>query len=171
MRTRTRHSDTHEPTVVGTDSPVVAEGGHFAPSELPQVPTQDQGRPPPLGRTKVPHPRVASTRASRMWVRTLPAIVVLAVILIFVFQNLQHARVHFLSFSGSLPIALALLAAAALGALAVLALGSVRILQLRKAVRSGRPSRREVSPGWQEESGSSTSGSLLSDTATAEGER
>ncbi|MGC8511858.1 MAG: lipopolysaccharide assembly protein LapA domain-containing protein [Acidimicrobiales bacterium] len=92
-------------------------------------------------------------------------------ILIFVFQNLQHARVHFLSFSGSLPIALALLAAAGLGALAVLALGSVRILQLRRAVRSGGPSKREVSPGWQEEYGSSTSGSLLSDTATAEGER
>ncbi len=119
----------------------------------------------------MPHPRVSSTRAGRMWVRTLPAIVVLAVILFFVFQNLQHARVHFLSFSGSLPIALALLAAAALGALGVLALGSVRILQLRKAVRSGGPSRREVSPGWREEYGSSTSRSLRSDAATAEGER
>lgn len=79
-------------------------------------------------------PGVASTRASRAWVKVLPALLVLTVILVFVFQNSQRAKVSFVTASGRLPLAVALLAAVALGALLVLALGSIRILQLRKAI-------------------------------------
>ena len=79
-----------------------------------------------------------STRASRAWTKVLPAIILLVIILVFVFQNLHHAKVSFLGFSGSLPLALSLLAAAALGGLFVLALGSVRILQLRRVIRHDR---------------------------------
>jgi len=86
----------------------------------------------PVGPSR--HP-LAPTRASRAWVRVLPSVVVLAIILVFVFQNLPDVKVRFLSLSGTLPLALALLIAAALGGLFVLALGSIRILQLRKAVR------------------------------------
>ncbi|MFZ0665285.1 MAG: hypothetical protein WAM97_05985 [Acidimicrobiales bacterium] len=86
-------------------------------------------------------PRVTSTRASRAWVRVIPALVLLAVILIFVFQNLGSTKVSFVTASGRVPLALALLAAAALGGLSVLAIGSVRILQLRKII--GRSHRTE----------------------------
>lgn len=72
--------------------------------------------------------------------KVLPAILILVVILIFVFQNSQTAKVSFVTTSGRLPLAIALLAAAALGALFMLALGSIRILQLRKTIR--RSSRR-----------------------------
>ncbi len=65
----------------------------------------------------------------------VPALVAAAVMLVFVFQNRQDAKVSFLAWSGRFPLALALLVAAALGALVVFGLGSVRILQLRKAVR------------------------------------
>jgi len=65
----------------------------------------------------------------------LPALAVLAVTLVFVFQNLGDVKVTFLFWSGTLPLAVALLGAVALGALVVLALGSVRIIQLRKQVR------------------------------------
>lgn len=92
---------------------------------------------------------VGSTRASRVWVRVLPAMVLLAVILVFVFQNLQHTKVNFVTASGSVPIAIALLVAAALGGLLVLAVGSIRIFQLRGAVRrasSMDPAGFETSP-------------------------
>ena len=83
---------------------------------------------------------VPSTRASRAWTRVLPALVLLALILIFVFQNLRRAKVSFLGFSGTLPLAVSLLAASALGGLFVLALGSVRIVQLRRVIRRERRS-------------------------------
>lgn len=71
----------------------------------------------------------------------LPALFVLTVILVFIFQNSQSAKVSFMTASGRLPLAVALLAAAALGALLMLALGSIRILQLRRVIhRSPGPS-------------------------------
>jgi uncharacterized integral membrane protein len=104
-----------------------------------------------------------------MWVRTLPALLVVALILVF--QNLQHARVHFLSFSGSLPIALALLGAAALGALAMLALGSVRILQLRKTLRGERSTSQGAGRRFRAPSQCATSESQVAETSTPEEQR
>ena len=78
---------------------------------------------------------IPSTRAARAWIRVLPGLVLFALTLTFVLQNLRTAKVTFFAVSGTLPVALALLAAAALGASLVLALGSVRIMQLRKLVR------------------------------------
>lgn len=77
---------------------------------------------------------IPSTRTSRAWIRILPALIVLAVILIFVFQNPKDVRVSLFTFSGTLPLSVALLGAVVLGALMVLALGSVRIFQLRRQV-------------------------------------
>ena len=62
-------------------------------------------------------------------------LVVLIVILVFVFQNPKDVKVSLFTFSGTLPLSVALLGAVILGALMTLALGSVRILQLRKQVR------------------------------------
>jgi uncharacterized integral membrane protein len=78
---------------------------------------------------------IPSTRAGRTWIRVLPALVLLAVTVVFVLQNLRSAKVSFITASGRLPLGLALLMAAALGALVVLALGSIRIVQLRHLVR------------------------------------
>lgn len=90
-----------------------------------------------------PSPAIPSTRAARTWTRLVPAMAVLAVIVVFVFQNLRAARVGFLMFSGTIPLAAALLGAVALGVVATVALGSVRIIQLRKLLhRQGRPSGR-----------------------------
>lgn len=77
---------------------------------------------------------VKSTRASRTWVKIVPVLVLLAVILVFVLQNLRSTKVSFATASGRLPLAVALLAAAALGGLLVFALGSVRIIQLRRVI-------------------------------------
>jgi uncharacterized integral membrane protein len=88
---------------------------------------------------------IVSTRMSRAWIRVLPALVVLTVILVFVFQNSKDVKVSLFTFSGKLPLSVALLGAVVLGALMVLALGSARIFQLRRQVhrktgRSEKPS-------------------------------
>jgi uncharacterized integral membrane protein len=83
---------------------------------------------------------ILSTRTSRAWIRLLPVLVVLVVILVFVFQNPKDVKVSFFTVSGTLPLSVALLGAVILGALMVLALGSVRIFQLRRQVhrKTGR---------------------------------
>jgi uncharacterized integral membrane protein len=81
---------------------------------------------------------VPTTRASRAWMRIVPSLILLAIMLVFVFQNLRSTKVTFMTASGRFPLAVALLAAAALGALSVLAIGSVRIVQLRKVIRRHR---------------------------------
>jgi uncharacterized integral membrane protein len=84
---------------------------------------------------------IPSTRAARTWARILPALVLLALTAVFVVQNPRDAKVTFLTFSGQLPLAIALLASAALGALVVLTLGTIRILQLRSLIRRGASTR------------------------------
>lgn len=79
--------------------------------------------------------KISSTRTSKAWIGLLPGLVVLVVILVFVFQNSKDVKVSLFTFSGTLPLSVALLGAVILGALMVLALGSVRILQLRRQVR------------------------------------
>jgi uncharacterized integral membrane protein len=83
----------------------------------------------------VPSAAISSTRTSKAWIRLLPLLVVLIVILVFVFQNPKDVKVSFFTSSGTLPLSVALIGAVILGALMTLALGSVRILQLRKQVR------------------------------------
>lgn len=78
---------------------------------------------------------ILSTRTSRAWTRLLPALVILVVILVFVFQNPKDVKVRLFTISSTLPLSVALLGAVVLGALMTLALGSLRILQLRRQVQ------------------------------------
>lgn len=90
---------------------------------------------------------ISSTRSSRAWVRLLPALIVLGVILVFVFQNPKDVKVSIFTLSGTLPLSVALLGAVILGALMTLAIGSVRIIQLRRQVHGkSRIRRRHSSP-------------------------
>ena len=86
---------------------------------------------------------ILSTRTSRAWTRVLPALVVIVVILVFVFQNPKDVKVRLFTFLGTLPLSVALLGAVVLGALMVLALGSVRMFQLRGQIhrKKGGPER------------------------------
>ena len=99
---------------------------------------------PPIPPEEGPEP-IASTRASRAWVRVLPALIVLAILLVFIFQNRKDVRISFFGWSGMLPLAVALLASAALGMLVLLALGSVRMLQLRRQVHRRKKASRDRS--------------------------
>ena len=117
-------------------------------AQVPSSPDRPEDKNVPAGRPAPPavpkEPR--STRVSRAWNRVVPALVVLAFILVFIFQNLHRTRVSFLVLSGTLPLAVALLAAAAFGGLFVLALGSIRMVQLKKVIRRSRTNDAHAAP-------------------------
>jgi uncharacterized integral membrane protein len=71
-------------------------------------------------------------------VAVIVALVVLIFLLIFVLQNLAGATVYFLGMSGTLPLGVALLFAAAGGAALVALVGAARILQLRRFAKQHR---------------------------------
>ena len=84
------------------------------------------------------YPGERQTRLSGAWTALVIGVVALAVILVFILQNMQTVEVHFIVFQGSLPLAVALLFAMILGAVVVLAFGAGRILQLRLVARRAR---------------------------------
>lgn len=85
-----------------------------------------------------PLPGERQTRLSGAWTALAIGVMALAVILVFILQNLQSVEVHFVFFHGSLPLAVALLFAMILGAVVVLAFGAGRLLQLRLVARRAR---------------------------------
>jgi uncharacterized integral membrane protein len=99
-----------------------------------------------------------------MWVRTLPALLALVVVLIVVAQNRSEVTMRFFDASLKLPLSVALLGAMVLGALVVLTLGSARVVQLRRRVRKQSRSNRRDLQDTASSSGSSRE--LASDHAT-----
>jgi len=105
-------------------------------SQGPGQPTEDAGpRHAEQGGAAV---RRSRTRTSLMWIMALIGLVVLAFLLVFILQNLDSTRVAFLGFSGSLPLAVAMLFSAIGGAGLLGLLGTARMIQLRRAARGNR---------------------------------
>ncbi|WP_220140146.1 lipopolysaccharide assembly protein LapA domain-containing protein [Kitasatospora acidiphila] len=75
-----------------------------------------------------------STRAAAAWVGATLFALVLLILLIFVLENGDSVEVAFFGAHGSIPLGVALLAAA-FGILLVAAPGTGRILQLRRRLR------------------------------------
>ena len=67
-------------------------------------------------------------------------VVVLVLLAIFILQNTQKVEISFLGWTGSAPLAAALLIATAAGLVLAVAAGSLRILQLRRRVKRDRKS-------------------------------
>jgi uncharacterized integral membrane protein len=88
--------------------------------------TQDQDTVPTTPLDQPPHSRVGG-----VWVAMIVAALVLLLLLIFILQNGQQAKVSFLGAHGSLPMGVALLLAAVFGVLLVALPGTARIVQLR----------------------------------------
>lgn len=123
--------------------------GRVAKSETPEVPGAEvPGAPGPAGSgpgpgSAEPPPqakgrKLKPTRISGTWIAVIVAIAVLALLLIFILQNLDPATVNFLGAAGSMPLAVAMLFAAIAGAALVALVGGARILQLRKQARRRR---------------------------------
>lgn len=94
----------------------------------------------PGGTTSAPTPGQTATRTriSSAWTAVAVGLLFLIALLIFIFQNLQNARVTFITLHASFPLALSLLCASVAGGLVVLLIGVARIVQLRRVARHHR---------------------------------
>lgn len=109
-----------EPTI-GPDAPE-------APAELEKSDVDERapGEQPPAER------KLGRTLASGLWAGLIVAAIVLIFLLVFILQNLESVEIHFLMFTGSVPIGVALLLAAIAGILVVAVPGVARMIQLRR---------------------------------------
>jgi uncharacterized integral membrane protein len=78
------------------------------------------------------------TKIGFSWILLLIGVVLLAFLLVFVLQNLDSVRIHFLTVDFTMPLGVGLLLAAIGGALIASIPFGARILQLRRATRKER---------------------------------
>lgn len=78
------------------------------------------------------------SRTSGFWIAVASLGLVLLLLIIFIAQNTRTTTVSFLGWDGQVPVAVALLIAAAAGLFLATVAGSLRILQLRRRVRRER---------------------------------
>jgi uncharacterized integral membrane protein len=114
------------------------------PTQAPMaIDTQNTATTSPSPNSSQPnvehHKGVSPTRASATWTAVVAAVVVLILLVVFIAQNTQKARVNFLWFHGEAPTSVVLLIAAIAGAVIVIGVGVVRILQLRHVARRAEP--------------------------------
>jgi uncharacterized integral membrane protein len=130
------------------DAPSPADGPTTPGSSAarPDLPTAR--RTPPSDHPTIPDGAAASrprarvspgrTRIGGTWIGLILGAVVLVFLLIFILQNLGPARVQFLGMEGTLPLGIWLLFAAIAGVLLLAIPGLGRMVQWRRAGRSGR---------------------------------
>jgi uncharacterized integral membrane protein len=97
-------------------------------ADLPKVPDTTTPEPPRENAVKF-------TKAAALWSALIPGFLILIVLLIFVAQNTESATFAFLGWHWSLPLGVAILAAAVCGGLLTVAAGTARIVQLRRAAK------------------------------------
>ncbi|KAF0847836.1 LapA family protein [Nocardia caishijiensis] len=86
----------------------------------------------PVGRAR---DALHGSRTGYTWIGLLTAALLGIVLLVFIIQNLDKARVELLFWSFELPLGITVLLSVIAGALVMGLLGSVRILQLRHAAK------------------------------------
>lgn len=105
-----------------TGQRVVAKG---PPEPSPGTQDVDTGGTSPADRA----PR--STRASAAWAAVISALLLSVVLIVFILQNPTAVVIHFLGWSGSVAVGMAMLIAAVTGGLLVATIGVARLTQLR----------------------------------------
>ena len=98
----------------------------------PGIPPKNQGAPTPSPSA------LATTRAAAAWFATAVALVLLVLLIILILQNQDVITLHYLGFTGSLPLGTALFIAAVAGGAVVAIVGVVRLTQLRVTARRAR---------------------------------
>jgi uncharacterized integral membrane protein len=72
-----------------------------------------------------------STRAGAAWAAVVTALLLSVVLIVFILQNPTTVVIHFLGWSGSVAVGMAMLIAAVAGGLLVATIGVARLTQLR----------------------------------------
>jgi uncharacterized integral membrane protein len=78
------------------------------------------------------------TRAGAAWVATVTALLLLITLIVFILKNSAKAHIHYLGWSGSLALGVAMLIAAVAGGVLVAVAGVARNIQLRRIARRRR---------------------------------
>ena len=121
----------HTPADPGTPSDSTTE----ATTSPDPTPT----RPDTASKTSKRDPDpLRGSRTSGIWIAVVAGGLILVLLIIFIAQNTDTARIRFLGWEGQTPLAVALLIATAAGLFLAAVAGSLRILQLRRRVRRDR---------------------------------
>ena len=132
-----------DPATTPPQRPVAGAPDASTPSHSADAGTS----PEPTGAVEPPKskgPDVSSpgapvpTRAAAAWFATAIALVLLVLLIILILQNQNVVEVHYLGFTGSIPLGTALLIAAVAGAAVVAIVGVIRLTQLRFTARRAR---------------------------------
>jgi putative membrane protein len=110
----------------------VSRPGTTSGPSTPAPTTADPTAPDPVA------PQAIRSRTGATWVGLCLAAVVLVALIVFMLQNTTPVEVHFLGWSGTAPLALALLIAGVGVGLVALVVGTVRITQLRRRLGAAR---------------------------------
>ncbi|MDQ0239604.1 LapA family protein [Arthrobacter bambusae] len=98
-------------------------------------PAPEPSHPPAPGTGQPAGRRPMVTRAGMAWTATIAALVLLILLIAFIVQNQDAARVRFFGLDGTISLGIALLIAAVGGGALVAVAGAVRIIQLRARTR------------------------------------
>jgi uncharacterized integral membrane protein len=111
-------------------NPVVPVTGHRVVAPSPLEPSPDT-REVDSGGTSSADRAPRSTRASAAWAAVIAALLLSVVLIVFILQNPTTVVIHFLGWSGSVALGMAMLIAAVTGGLLVATIGVARLTQLR----------------------------------------
>ena len=106
-----------------------------APPTTGSTPTRPDTTPKGSKRDADP---LRGSRTSGIWIAVVAGGLILVLLIVFIAQNTDTARIRFLGWEGQTPLAVALLIATAAGLFLAAVAGSLRILQLRRRVRRDR---------------------------------
>ncbi|SDS60170.1 lipopolysaccharide assembly protein LapA domain-containing protein [Jiangella sp. DSM 45060] len=110
-----------------------------APPAAGEAPTGDAtgGEAPTGGRHGKRGGEPPRSRTGAVWVGICVTVLVLGLLIVFIAQNTETVDVTFLWMNGTVPLAVALLIAAAGAGLLAAIVGTIRIAQLRRLSRRG----------------------------------
>jgi uncharacterized integral membrane protein len=94
--------------------------------------------PTPAADRPVKQKAVPRSRTGSVWVAITATVILLLFLVIFIAQNGQKVEVNFLGFSGTVSLAVAVLAATVAGGILTVLVGTARIIQLRFIARRNR---------------------------------
>jgi uncharacterized integral membrane protein len=106
-----------------------------SPDQPPQTTTPSQDNTPAQDNTAPPESAVKFTRTASVWSSLTAGFLILIVLLIFITQNTDSAKVAFLTWHWTLPLGVQILLAAVAGGLITVLAGTARIYQLRRAAK------------------------------------
>jgi len=122
-----------------SETPPLREGDAANTPKISGAVSPEASAPPKSQGAATPSPSaLATTRAAAAWFATAVALVLLVLLIVLILQNQDVVKLHYLGFTGSLPLGTALFIAAVAGAAVVAIVGVVRLTQLRVTSRRAR---------------------------------